>query len=106
MERIENVIITSMRWDNDHGLSHWIFVAGDTWGCGFGGYNLMGEAAYDWISQIMKTLEISELSDEKVIGKIVRVKTGGVGTQITAIGHPIKEIWFEPAEFFKKYTKK
>jgi hypothetical protein len=103
---IENAKITAVKWDSESVLSHWIIVEGDGWGCGFGGYCLKGEACYDWITEVMRVLEISDFGEKAMIGKIVRAKHAGLGGGIIAIGHPIKDLWFEPGEFFKKYDRK
>ena len=100
---IKNARITDAQWDRERWLTHWIFLEGDGWGCGFGGYGLGGEACYDWITQIMIVLDLWNFKESELIGRIVRAKVEGIGGKTVAIGHPIKEQWFEPQEFFKKY---
>jgi hypothetical protein len=107
MKEIEtvNATISRLWWEREHCLSHWIMLEGDGWGCGFGGYFLKGEACFDWIEQVMETLDLYEFDDSKLIGMVIRAKTEGIGGGVIAIGHPIKNKWFEPREFFKKYNK-
>lgn len=96
---ILNATITNSFWESERGFTHYLLVEGDGWGGGFGGYSLKGNSCYLWITEIMKTLE-SKFSDKDLIGKVIRVKTNH--STILAIGHPIKDLWFEPAIFFKE----
>lgn len=93
----------------DHGiLTCYVHLEGDGWGVGFGGFTLDGPikrgnefshregTAYgmEFINRVLKTLEIN--SWEKLPGAIVRCKSEGWGGRCLAIGHPLKEQWFEP----------
>ena len=96
----------------DHGIfTCYVFVDGEGWGCGFGGYALdvwnkerksgRGEregTAYgaQFIVSILRTLEID--SWEKLPGTPVRVETEGIGGRILRIGHYLKNRWFDPKE--------
>lgn len=109
MNNIENAVIESTTLgDEDHGIfTCYIFVSGDGWGCGFGGYALdeynhkteerIGTAyGLEFIKQILKTLEVSKW--EKLVGTPLRVENTGVGGKITRIGHFRKNKWFNPQE--------
>lgn len=99
---ISNAKITAQYWNSEHGLSHWIMLSGENWGIGFGGYGLNGRYASAWIEGVMKALELETLSDKTLVGMVIRVKhTGWIGGAI-AIGHPIKDLWFEPKAVFEK----
>ena len=50
-------------------------------------------------------MEIADVSSwEKMAGKTIRVKLdkGGLGGRILAIGHIVKDDWFDPSEDFKE----
>lgn len=102
---ILNAVIKSVKWDRERGLTQWIMVEGDGWGCGFGGYHLGGEACYEWIIALMDALDIYEFDDKALVGKVIRVKSEGLGGGIIALGHPIKDKWICPKELFAKYNK-
>jgi len=103
MREISNAKIKNTKFDTDRGLTHYITVEGDGWGCSLGGYYLGGEACAIWIEQFMKVMEIWSYSESDVVGKIVRVKMDG--NMIAAIGHPYKDIWLEPKVLFAKFDK-
>jgi len=103
---IKNATITAVGWDRERGLTHYITVEGDGWGCSIGGYFLGGECAYEWIIALMDALELCAFNDSDLIGKVVRVKTEGLGGRMLAIGHPIKDKWLEPKKLFQKYNGK
>jgi hypothetical protein len=109
MNKVENAEIEStVLGDEDHGVfTCYVFVSGDGWGCGFGGYALdeynkekkerIGTAyGLEFIKRILKTLEISTW--EKLKGTPVRVETTGIGGKIARIGHFRKDRWFDPQE--------
>lgn len=100
---IKNATITAITWNKERGLTQYIALEGDGWGCSFGGYYLGGDACYDWIMQIMDVLELWEFCDKTLIGRNVRVRFsdhGRPGSTIEAIGHIIEDKWFCPKEFF------
>lgn len=37
---------------------------------------------------------------EKLPGRTIRTKGGGLGTTLSAIGHIVKEDWFDPRQEF------
>ena len=99
---IDNAVVTKVSWDRERGLTHYISVSGDGWGCTFGGWYLGGPACYDWMIALMDVFDIYEnMTDEALIGKIIRVRMKD--GKIAAIGHPYKNIWLDPKELFAKY---
>ncbi len=107
---IKNAIVTSAEITNDdHGsLSAWIYLDYGGSGQGFGGYALYlpksfthhkvnsGYAGH-FIFRVMEIAEVSKWSELK--GKTVRVKAGD--SKVNALGHIVKDIWFEPSVEFK-----
>ena len=49
----------------------------------------------EFIRRILETLEINGW--EKLPGTVIRCKTEGWGGGVPAIGHALKEKWFEPS---------
>ena len=107
---IRNAVITSATITNDdHGLlSTWIFLKyGDSSEQGFGGWALylpksfthheVKSHAGHFIWRVMEIAEVTEWS--KLKGKTVRVK--GSFSKIDAIGHIIKDDWFDPSLDFQ-----
>lgn len=93
----------------DHGImTAFVHLSGDGWGVGFGGYGLdepvhangdfVGRrgCAYgmEWIRRVLDVLEVETW--EKLPGIVVRVRSEGFGGRALAIGHAIKERWFDP----------
>ena len=112
-KRIENVVIKStMLGTQDHGImTFMLYLEGDGWGCGFGGYCLdtydpivkdrVGVASgLQAIMEVLKTLEVERWEDLK--GKFIRCEIGGIGDGITKIGHLMKDKWFSLKDFFKE----
>lgn len=109
VENIENAKIISVKLGEEHGqLSATLMCEGKGWCCGFGGYALdhwfskpgeyASEDGYGSIIELMKTLEVD--SWEGLQGQYVRVRIGGLGGKIYAIGHLIKDQWFSFDEYF------
>ena len=96
---IENAKIVTTSWEFDHCLSHYITLEGDGWGIIFGGYCLKGPAAADWIERVSSVLELPNFNEKSMIGKIIRVKISD--KSVEAIGHPVKDKWFCPREYFE-----
>lgn len=114
METVEtkNAIIESAVISNDdHGLlSAWLFLDYGGAGQGFGGYALYLPSTFThhslkgpnyaghFIWRVMEIAGVHKWSD--LAGKTIRVKASHSGVQ--AIGHIVKDDWFEPAVDFKK----
>lgn len=112
-QEIKNAKVTStMLGVEDHGiLSFWIYLDFGGSGQGFGGWALDGKPAVRFsgerqpsatcgaiIAAILKAVGVDTW--EALPGQIVRVR--GTHSQITAIGHALKDQWCEPAEVFRK----
>src|SRR6516164_741748 len=109
MNRIENCRIKStMLGNEDHGIfTCYLYLEGDGWGCGFGGYAMdvwteskkrrVGSAyGMEFIKAILRTLELERW--EQLPGTLLRAESEGVGGKIIRIGHYMKDKWFNPAE--------
>ena len=103
---IKNAIIESVCITNDdHGiLSIWVNLKFDGCGQGFGGYalylpNNLNQKNYagHFIWRVMEIAEVSEWSHLR--GKIVRAKADY--SKVHAIGHIIKDDWFDPTMEFE-----
>lgn len=101
---IESAVITSA----DHGLlSAWLHLNYGGSGQGFGGYALylpksfahhtLESTAGHFIWRVMEVAGVSEWSALK--GKTIRVKSDH--GKVHAIGHIVKDDWFNPSEDFK-----
>ncbi len=107
---IKNAVIESAYFDTERGLSAWIGLDyGDACHQSFGGYLLY--APKGWKAHeskgnyaghfIYRCLEIAGVSDwQKMIGKTIRVKAEH--GKVHAIGHIVKNDWFNPSEDFKE----
>ena len=93
----------------DHNLlSAWLFLGYDGGGQGFGGYALYLPKSFKHHSVksvaghfIFRILEIANVTRWDLLpGKTVRVKADH--NKVYAIGHIIKDDWFDPAEDFKR----
>lgn len=108
---IKNAIIESAVIDTgDRGLlTAWLFLDYGGSGQGFGGYSLYlpkdykhhtnkGDFAGHFIFRCMQIAGVEKWSDLK--GKTIRVKATNDGVE--AIGHIVKDDWFNPSEDFAK----
>jgi hypothetical protein len=106
---IKNAVITSARFDTERGLSAWIMLDYGVGGQGFGGWllyapkgwkahNSPGDLCGHFIWRVMEVAEVSEWSHLR--GKTVRAKAKG--GRVQAIGHIVKDDWFDPEEEFKE----
>jgi hypothetical protein len=108
MSEIKNAVIRRAYFDTERGLSAWLDL--DYGGCcqGFGGYMLYlprdwdhhgGQANYCG-HFIYRVLQIAEVSDwAKLAGRTIRVKSEH--SAVHAIGHIIKDDWFDPKVEFE-----
>ena len=115
MSELKNAVITSATITNeDHGLlSAWLHLDYGGSGQGFGGYALYLPASFKHHSVsgpnyaghfIWRVMEIAGVSKwEQLAGKTIRVR-GTIGG-IEAIGHIVKDDWFEPGKDFAKAEK-
>lgn len=113
MSVIKNAIIDSVSIDDgDRGLlTAWLHLDYGGLFQGFGGYALYLPKSYKnhtllshaghFIHRCMEIGGVSKWSDLK--GKTIRVECtkDGLGGEIIAIGHILKEDWFNPSEDFK-----
>ncbi len=108
---IKNAVIKAVKFDTERGLSAWLTLDYGGSGQGFGGFLLY--APKDWAGHnhggnfaghfIYRCLEIGGVDDwAKLVGKTIRVRSdrAGLGGLIVAIGHIIKDDWFNPREEF------
>lgn len=113
---VKNAIIDSATITNDdHGLlTAWLTLDYGGTGQGFGGYALYLPKSFahhaddpwnyagHFIWRVMEVAGVSRWEDLK--GKTVRVK--GDWGHIEAIGHIVKDDWFNPAEDFKSMRER
>lgn len=104
---IESAIITN----DDHGLlSSWVQLDYGGIFQGFGGYALYLPENFKhhkdgkpftghWIWRVMEIAEVNEWS--KLPGRTVRVQASLNG--VIAIGHIVKDNWFNPKEEFRRW---
>jgi hypothetical protein len=111
---IESATITS----DDHGLlSAWLQLNYGGSGQGFGGFALylpksfkhhtLLSPAGHYIWRVMEVAEVTEWS--KLPGKTIRVKTDSerdFGGRIVAVGHIVKDDWFDPEKDFEAAREK
>lgn len=108
---IKNAVITGVRFDTERGLSAWLMLDYGGSGQGFGGFLLYapeGWAAHNHSGNfaghfIYRCLEIGGADDwSKLVGKTIRVRSdsAGLSGNIVAIGHIIRDDWFNPREEF------
>src|SRR5512135_2853685 len=116
---IRNAVIESVSLTKaDHGLlSAWLHLDyGDCGHQGFGGWGLY--LPKDWAHHgmninyaghfIFRVLEIAGVDNwDQLVGKTIRVrKPKGWGGTIEAIGHIVKDDWFDPKADFAPFSEK
>ena len=106
---IESAVITN----DDHGvLSAWVYLDYGVCGQGFGGYALYlpksfthskNQANYagHFIWRVMEIAGVEEWG--KLKGKTIRVMAHH--TKVEAIGHIVKDDWFNPSKDFEQMEK-
>lgn len=110
--KIKNAIISSAEITNDdHGLlTAWLYLDYGGSSQGFGGsalylpkgfshHTIDAGYAGHWIWRVMEIAEVSKWSQLK--GKTIRVKLTSEFGSIEAIGHIVKDDWFNPSNDFK-----
>lgn len=105
---VKNAVITGVKFDLERGLSAWIYLDYGGSGQGFGGYLLY--APHGWAAHtapnftghfIWRVLEVAGVDDwSKLTGRPLRVKADH--SKVHAIGHIIKDDWFDPAAEFAR----
>lgn len=109
---IKNAVITDARFDTERGLSAWLTLDYGGSGQGFGGYLLYApegwEAHEDSANYaghfIYRVLQIAGVDDwSKLKGRTIRAKSSW--GHVHAIGHIIKEDWFDPKSEFAALRK-
>lgn len=105
---IKKAVITKA----DHGLlSAWLTLDYGGTGQAFGGYSLYLPDSFSHHDMninyaghfIFRCLEIADVDDwERMNGKTIRVKKDKPFGSIEAIGHIIKDDWFNPSKDFKE----
>jgi hypothetical protein len=108
---LKNAVIEKAYFDNERGLSAWLQLDYGGCGQGFGGFMLYGPKG--WACHgganyaghfIYRCLEIGGASDwSKLVGKTIRVKASH--SKVIAIGHIVKDDWFEPSKDFEEMSK-
>lgn len=110
--KVRNAVITSAKFDTERGLTAWLFLDYGGESQGFGGYLLYapeGWAAHNNPGNfaghfIWRCLEIAGVNEwSKLSGRSIRVKHDHGG--VYAIGHIIKDLWFEPGIEFPAMRK-
>jgi hypothetical protein len=107
---IESAILTK----GDRGfLDCWLMLDYGGTGQGFGGYALYLPKSFDHHKlesvaghHIFRIMEIAGVDTwDKLKGKTIRVKTEGYSGPVKAIGHIVKDDWFNPAEDYAVLNK-
>jgi hypothetical protein len=105
---IKNAIIEDARFDVERGLSAWLTLDYGGCGQGFGGYLLYAPKGWRAHSDpanycghfIHRCLEVAGVNDwARLKGRTIRVKADH--GKVYAIGHIVKDDWFDPEAEFK-----
>lgn len=105
---VKNAVIESaeIRREDRNILSAWVFLDYGGTGQGFGGYALYLPKSFAHHSVngpaghfIFRVMEIAGVDSwDKLKGRTIRVRSDSDSDQIRAIGHIIKDDWFDPAK--------
>ena len=104
---IKNAIIEYAKFDTERGLSAWIGLDYGGSGQAFGGYLLYAPKGWKAHTDkknyaghfIWRVLEVAGVDEwAKLVGRTVRVKCEH--SKVHAIGHIIKDDWFDPSKEF------
>jgi len=110
---IKNAVIESVTIDmGDHGLlTAWLNLSYGGSGQGFGGFSLYLPKSYTHFTEkgdfaghfIFRCMEIAGVEKwEQMKGKTIRVKS--CHSKVEAIGHIVKDDWFNPSADFKRMS--
>lgn len=93
---------TKLRFHGDI-PTYYVFVEGNGWGCGIGGYSLVGfdtdPPTYATVEALMKICDVVGVDNwEDLPGKYCRVKMDCQTVKV--IGNIIKDDWFDLKEFY------
>lgn len=97
-----NALIESATLELERGvLTSWLHLSWDGGGQGFGGYVLAvgtppGPHCGIWVREVLRVVGVDSWKD--LPGRIVRIRH--TPDKVHAIGHPLRELWFEPALAF------
>jgi hypothetical protein len=110
--QVKNAIIKSSSFDTERGLSAWLQLDYGGTCQGFGGYLLY--APKGWAAHnnpvpccghfVYRCFQIAEVDDwSKLPGRTIRALTSW--GKCKAIGHIVKEDWFDPSEEFEELRR-
>lgn len=109
---IRNAVIESVTLSNERGLSAWLMLDFGDCGQGFGGlllYSANGDPLAREVNYcghfIWRVLQVAGVERwERLPGKTIRVQRSF--SHIKAIGHILKDDWFDPREEFEELASK
>ncbi len=113
MTEVKNAVIISATFTNEPVLSAWVHLDYGDSGQGFGGHLLYAPKGWKAHSQpgdycghfIWRVLQIAGVDEwAKLPGRTVRVKASR--GSVEAIGHIIKDDWFDPTVEFAEMSRR
>lgn len=109
---VRNARVTAVSLDIERGLTAWLTLDYGGSGQGFGGFMLYSNSGwsrdnkynYNFAGRfISRCIEICGVQKwEQIPGKTVRVRSDW--TKVYAIGHILKDDWFDPTADFREYN--